>query len=333
MYLSNDTYKMTEDKESKLNKVELLLRRIILIIFLLIVLYLIFFKRIWIWKQKTEISETPSDNNIDSSASVQNDQKSLSWTNNITSWENNIPSWENNISSGTEIKIYNLDSSSQTPQNDITSTELQDETQELKWERTEKLTKLWSHYKTDWKNIYYKWELVQFVNADEFTVLSKNEVKEISGTLVNSDNLLLTFQDYETRLAMMNTIDDIILNEQNLTTALKDSSENGMYKIKSDYENLSQYNWKNQKWKLTSEQRAKFAVMYLYVKIAKKTQWTVYMEQALNELKEFIQNFDPNKLKTEITDENIKIKWNIWMDKHCIFLNWQLYACFLDEIF
>jgi hypothetical protein len=83
--------------------------------------------------------------------------------------------------------------------------------------------------------------LVKFVNADEFVVMKKNEVKEISGTLINSDNLLLAFQDYDTRVAMMNTIDDIILNEKNVTSALKDSSENGMYKIKSDYKNLSQY--------------------------------------------------------------------------------------------
>jgi hypothetical protein len=32
------------------------------------------------------------------------------------------------------------------------------------------------------------------------------------------------------------------------------------------------------------------------------------MEQALNELKEFIENFDPNKLKAEVTDKNFKIK-------------------------
>lgn len=192
---------------------------------------------------------------------------------------------------------------------------------------------LWSNYETDGINIFYKWELVKFVNADNFTVLDKKETKKVAGTLINSENLLLAFQNYDTRLAMMNTIDDIILNEKNVTSVLKNSSENGMYKIKSDYENLSQYNWKNQEWVLTPEQRAKFAVVYLYVKVAKNAKWTVYMEQALNELKEFIENFDPSKLKAEITDRNFKVRWDIWMDKHCIFLDWQLYACFLDEIF
>jgi len=193
-------------------------------------------------------------------------------------------------------------------------------------------TELWSHYTTDWNNIYYRWELVKFVNADEFVVMKKNEVKEISGTLINSDNLLVAFQDYDTRLAMMNTIDDIILNEKNVTSVLKDSSENGMYKIQSDYDNLSQYSWKDYGI-LTPEQKAKFAIVYLYVKIIKNTKWTVYMEQALKELKDFLENFDSKKLKSEVTDDNIKLKWNIGMDKHCIFLDWQLYACFLDEIF
>lgn len=191
---------------------------------------------------------------------------------------------------------------------------------------------LWSHYTSDWKNIYYRWELVKFVNADEFVIMKKNEVKEISGTLINSDNLLLTFQNYDTRVAMMNTIDDIILNEKNVTSTLKDSSENGMYKIKSDYDNLSKYTWKDHSV-LTPEQKAKFAIVYLYVKIIKNTEWTIYMEQALKELKDFLENFDSKNLKSEVTDENIRLKGNIGMDKHCIFLDWQLYACFLDEIF
>lgn len=191
---------------------------------------------------------------------------------------------------------------------------------------------LWSNYKTDWKNIYYKGKIVQFVNSNEFRVIKKWDKETISWTLINSDNLLIVFQDYKTRLAMMNTIDDIIINEKNLTSTLKDSSENWMYKIKNDYDDLSQYNWNNQKWKLSPEQRAKFAIVYLYVKIAKNTQWTVYMEQALSELKDFLENFDQKNLKDEITDENIKIKWDIWMDKHCIFLDGQLYTCFLDKI-
>lgn len=191
---------------------------------------------------------------------------------------------------------------------------------------------LWSNYTSDWKNIYYRWELVKFVNADEFVAMKKNEVKEISGTLINSDNLLLAFQDYDTRVAMMNTIDDIILNEKNITSTLKDSSENGMYKMKSDYNSLSKYTWKNHSV-LTPEQKAKFAIVYLYVKIIKNSEWTVYMEQALKELKDFLENFDSKKLKSEVTDDNIKLKWNIGMDKHCVFLDWQLYACFLDEIF
>lgn len=194
------------------------------------------------------------------------------------------------------------------------------------------LTNLWSNYETDGKNIFYKWELVKFVNTDNFTVLDKRETKKVAGTLINSENLLLAFQNYDTRLAMMNTIDDIILNEKNVANVLKNSSENGMYKIKSDYENLSEYTRKEQ-WILTPEQKAKFAVVYLYVKVAKNAKWTVYMEQALNELKEFIENFDSSKLKTEVTNRNFKLRWDIWMDKHCIFLDWELYACFLDEIF
>lgn len=192
---------------------------------------------------------------------------------------------------------------------------------------------LWSKYESDWDSIFYRWERINFVNADEFVVLSKNEKKEIEWTLINSDNLLLAFQDYDTRLSMMKNIDGIISNEQNVTTVLKNSSENWMYKIKTDYEDLSQYNWKNQEWKLTPEQRAKFAMIYLYVKIIKNAKWTVYMEQALQELKDFIENFNETSLIPEVNDKNFKLKWDIWMDKHCIFVDGELYACFLDDLF
>ena len=268
---------MSESREYLIDRIELFLRRTLIILALFFILYLIIFKWIGIGKKSTKVG---LNEDVAYSAVKSYDKKNLS---------NIIATWNSQI-------------------------------------------ELWSHYTSDWKNIYYRWELVKFVNADEFVVMKKNEVKEISGTLINSDNLLLAFQDYDTRLAMMNTIDDIILNEKNVTSTLKDSSENGMYKMKSDYDSLSKYTWKNHSV-LTPEQKAKFAIVYLYVKIIKNSEWTVYMEQALAELKDFLENFDSKKLKSEVTDKNIRLKGNIGMDKHCIFVDWQLYACFLDEIF
>jgi hypothetical protein len=59
--------------------------------------------------------------------------------------------------------------------------------------------------------------------------------------LINSNNLLKIFANYETRVILMQNIDQIIKKEKNVTNELKKSSENGMYKMKKEYNELSEF--------------------------------------------------------------------------------------------
>ncbi len=196
-----------------------------------------------------------------------------------------------------------------------------------------KMEDLWKNYSKKWNQIYYKWQIVEFVNTNEFKVITENKKYTAEGMIINSDNLINIFKDYETRAYMMKHIDGIIKNEINVTDQLKWASENGMYKIENDYETLNKFN-RNDRYDMTSEQRAKFAIMFLYVKIAKAySNDKISMKVALMELKEFIENFDEDKLKKELYKNDLQgIRWDIWLDKHCIYVDGKVYACFLDKI-
>lgn len=190
---------------------------------------------------------------------------------------------------------------------------------------------LWNDYRIDGKNILYKWEVVEFADAKTFKIINKNE---IDGTIINSNNLLRIFADYETRAWLMNNIDKIINKKENVTNELKKSSENGMYDMKNDYKKLSGLN-RNDRYDMTDEQRSKFAIMFLYIKIIKKqNNGEITTSKAVNELKLFLENFDKKDLVKEVEDKKInKIKGDIWVDDDCLYVNGELYACFLDGLF
>jgi hypothetical protein len=58
---------------------------------------------------------------------------------------------------------------------------------------------------------------------------------------------------------------------------------------------------------MTNEQRAKFAIIFLYIKIIKKqSNDNITMNKALSELKIFLENFDKKNLQKEIEDKNLK---------------------------
>lgn len=193
---------------------------------------------------------------------------------------------------------------------------------------------LWNNYSKEWNNIYYKWDIIAFVDTQTFKVLENDEVKNIAWMLINSNNLLKIFASYDTRNMLMKNIDQIIKKEENVTDQLKKSSENGMYKMKNEYDILSEFD-RGDRYDMTNQQRAKFAMMFLYIKIIKKqSNDKVSMSKALNELKTFLENFDKNDLKKEVEDKELnKIKWDIWIDNDCLYVNGELYACFLDELF
>jgi hypothetical protein len=103
----------------------------------------------------------------------------------------------------------------------------------------------------------------------------------------------------------MEHIDGIIENEKNPTIELKGASENGLYKMKTDLSELSKFD-RNDRYNMTDEQRAKFAIMFLYIKIAKSMDNDeIQMKVALNELKYFLENFNEDNLKSEIKDEDL----------------------------
>ena len=86
------------------------------------------------------------------------------------------------------------------------------------------------------------------------------------------------------------------------------------------------------RYEMTDEQRAKFAIMFLYIKIIKNyNNDQATMERALEELKFFLENFDKKDL---VKEKNLKkIKWDLGIDNDCLYVNGELYACFLDNLF
>jgi len=189
----------------------------------------------------------------------------------------------------------------------------------------------WDNYSTDGKNILYKWEILKFADPKTFKVINKNEINQ---SVINSNNLLRIFADYETRVSLMKNIDQIIKEKENVTDQLKKSSENGMYKMKNEYNILSEFD-RGDRYDMTNEQRAKFAIMFLYIKIVKAhSNDRITTKKALNELKIFLENFDKNDLKKEVEAKGLdRIKWDLWIDNDCLYVNGELYACFLDGLF
>ena len=145
------------------------------------------------------------------------------------------------------------------------------------------LIDLWKNYSKDQRHIYYKWKAINFVDLDKFYVITKDGRYTAQWTVINSQNLLNIFGSYEIRVSMMKQIDQIIKNEKNVTNELKWASENWLYKMKKEYNSLSKFKRKD-RYEMTNEQRAKFAIMYLYIKIAKSSHWTVSMDTALKQL-------------------------------------------------
>ncbi|HPC34498.1 MAG TPA: DKNYY domain-containing protein [Candidatus Absconditabacterales bacterium] len=191
---------------------------------------------------------------------------------------------------------------------------------------------LGNNYSIDKNTVFYKGKEIEFADAKTFKPIIKNDLTGRS--LINSNNLLGIFADYNTRVMLMKNIDYILANQENVSLELKSSSENGMFKIKNDYESLSKYD-RGDRYNMTSEQRAKFAIMFLYIKIVKKySNNQATMEKALTELKIFLENFDENDLKKEIDDKELnRIKGDLGVDDDCLYVNGELHACFLDDLF
>jgi hypothetical protein len=51
----------------------------------------------------------------------------------------------------------------------------------------------------------------------------------------------------------------------------------------------------------------------------------------LEELKIFLENFDKKDLVKERSLR--KARWDLWVDNDCLYVDGELYACFLDDLF
>ncbi len=190
---------------------------------------------------------------------------------------------------------------------------------------------LGSKYAKDINHAYYKWEIIENVIAEDFTTL-ENDLSEEKWLIVNSDNLL-TFLEYRpNRLFLMNNIEDVLQSYSNVKWNLKWASENSMWKFKEDLPTLEKY---KRSQEIPQQQRAKFAVIFLYIKIIKNTESDkIKMKTAMTQLRKFMEESKIEDLPKEIQNKEIKtIKWDVAADKYCIYLDGKLFTCFLDKIF
>lgn len=297
--LAMDQY---EEEVSNIDRLLLIFRRVFILLVIIIVIWVLLFKIIGINKNSDLNKEKNYPLNLPAS------ETSLE---NSNTWEIEQPT----------LSPYSGDSGVKNIEENLD-------------EEAPEVVDLWKRYTKIDSEIYYRGKKLDFVDADKFTVIDQKGRYHAQWIVANSNNLLQIFANSKMRVLLMKQIDDLIANEKNVTKELKSASENGMYKMESQYATLSQFD-RNDRYEMTNEQRAKFAIMFLYVKIAKSmSNGEVVMEVALQQLKEFLENFDEDDLKKEISQNKItKIRWNIGMDDYCIYVNGKLYTCFLDKIF
>jgi len=191
---------------------------------------------------------------------------------------------------------------------------------------------LWDKYAKDKNNVYYEWNIVENAQSDKFYVIDTKGTYELKWTIVTSKNLLEHLKVKENREFLMTTIAWVTNKNINVKEELKIASIYSMNTFKNDYETLN----KLQRWdKITDIQKAKFGVIFLYIKIIKNLESDkIRMSTAKAELKYFVEHSDEilKTYWTETTKPDI-IKWNLWYDEYCIYQDGNLFGCFLNKIF
>jgi len=187
-------------------------------------------------------------------------------------------------------------------------------------------------YAKDSKKIYYKWKTMNNVEIDKFKVINKSGNHKLSWIIVNSKNLLEHLKTKKNRKFLMTTIASITNKNQNVKNELTHASVYAMDSFKWDFNELNNLQRGDE---MTDLQRAKFGVIFLYVKIIKNLETDqIRMSKAKKELKYFIQNSD--KILKEYGPENSRwttLEWDIWYDQYCVYNDGKLFGCFLNEIF
>lgn len=187
-------------------------------------------------------------------------------------------------------------------------------------------------YAKDKNWVYYKGILIPNLETDKFKVIKENGSHRLTGLIVTSKNLLEYLKIKKNRIFLMTTIASITNKNQNVKDELTQSSVYAMDWFKSDFNELNTL----QRWDdMTDLQRAKFGVIFLYIKIIKSLETDqIRMSKAKKELQYFINHSD-EILKTYGPEQNKKdtLQWDIGYDQYCVYKDWELFACFLNEIF
>ena len=191
---------------------------------------------------------------------------------------------------------------------------------------------LWKEYAEDKNTVYYKGIAMTNVETDKFKVIDQKGDHKLTGIIVNSKNLLKHLEVKKNREFLMTTIASITNKNQNVKDELKESSIYAMNSFKDDFDELNEL----QRWDdMTDVQRAKFWVIFLYIKIIKSLESDqIRMSKAKEELRYFIEHSD-EILKEYWAEEQQKtsLQGDIGYDQYCVYLDGELFACFLNEIF
>jgi len=203
---------------------------------------------------------------------------------------------------------------------------------EIVWADNKTFEDLGQNYAKDKNSIFYKWWKLSNIETNKFKVIKWNWNHELSGIITTSKNLINHLKEKENREFLMTTIASVSNKNINVKDELTKASAFAMNNFKSDYKKLNNI----QRWdKMTDLERAKFWVIFLYIKLMKQRETDkIRMSKAKEELKYFIANSDKilGKYQTE-KEKPTSIQWDIWYDEYCIYHNWWLYWCFLNKIF
>lgn len=187
-------------------------------------------------------------------------------------------------------------------------------------------------YAKDINNVYYKWEKVVSVNPKEFNVIDQSGNYDLDGIIVNSENLLNLLENRTNRLFLMNHLSNVLKESENSKSELYNASTNAMYNFRTQYNELRNLWWKSE---IKDSQRAKYAVMFLYVKLTQQLRsGQITMDKAIQEFGKFLEDIDPQDLKEELSNEGwYTVKGNIGYDNYCLYVDGKLHTCFLNKIF
>ncbi len=289
-------------------------------IFVVILILLIWFWLFRLIRQKNWHTNTNNTNQITTSTTTWKDTEKTtnnSWDNPLNNFLNhnkNLESlWGEYNYNNKEQRIYYKDTALQ--QADKNSFEV-----------------LWKEYAKDKYHVYYQWQILAGVEPDQFKVIQDKGKYKLTGIVVNSKNLLNYLKIRQNREFLMTTIASITNKNINVKSELTQSSVYAMDGFKEDFNELNQLQrWEN----MTPLQRAKFWVIFLYIKLIKSLRTDeIRMSKAKKELQYFIEHHD--KILKEYGPEKEKetsLQWNLGYDEYCIYTDGKLSTCFLNKIF